>query len=346
MPRGRLGEDGDQPLLRRRPGRRAGGCGRRRPGPSPRCARRRRRRCAAGGGSSRMKRRQAVRRQRRDDPTVGRRPALVAVLAEEVEVAAGLGEGVADVVQAAQRERLSGGPAGDHGDRERLWRQREEDLRGVGVDVRLGRVVDDRREHPVEVEPDDGARQVGRQRVVPLAGRRRGELHGAKPTTPRTGGSGEGQPSSPVSTTVSRSSFMDSTAGWTRWMPRSRASSRPAALSRWREVDRGGRDGADPVVGADDLPPGAGRPVADAAGETGDAGVVVDLDVDLAAIDHRLGLLVGVGVGATGVSEGDAEGGAAAGVISRSVGAWSRVATKAIPAIATAMTLSITSGEG
>ena len=51
-------------------------------------------------------------------------------------------------------------------------------------------------------------------------------------------------------------------------------------------------------------------------------------------------------MGATGVADGDEDGGAAAGVISRSVGAWSRVATKAIPAIATAMMLSITSGEG
>ena len=215
---------------------------------------------AQQAGQLAHERREAVRRQRGDDPAVRRRPALVAVLAEEVEVAAGLGEGVADVVQAAERERLPGGPAGDHGDGERLVGQREEDLRRVGVDVGLGRVVDDRREHPVEVEPDDGARQLGRQRVVPLAGRRRGELHGAKPTTPRTGRSGEGQPSSPVSTTVSRSSFIG-LDGRLDALDAEVEGEQPArGLEPLGEVDGGGRDRADPVVGPDDLPPARRSP--------------------------------------------------------------------------------------
>ena len=54
-------------------------------------------------------------------------------------------------------------------------------------------------------------------------------------------------------------------------------------------VDRGGGDGAVPVVGADDLPADVAGLLGDASGQAGDGGVVVDLDVDLAALDGGLG---------------------------------------------------------
>ena len=149
--------------------------------------------------------------------------------------------------------------------------------------------------------------------------------------------------------TVSRSSFIAPSATAVRSMPRSRASCLAAAARAWRVVDGVGRDGAVPVVGADDLPAGAGGLLADGAGQAGDAGVVVDLDVDLVALD-RLGLRLGLrrrrlGSGRPAARWSAACRGAAA-TTSRSVGSSPRVATNAIAAMATATMLSITTGEG
>ena len=112
-------------------------------------------------------------------------------------------------------------------------------------------------------------------------------------------------------------------------------------------VDGAGRDGAVPVVGADDLPADGGGPVGDCAGQAGDAGVVVDLDVDLAALARQEPAWASPGSAswsARGVVLGSAS--RATVVTSRSVGSPPRVATKAIAAIATAITLSITTGDG
>ena len=137
---------------------------------------------------------------------------------------------------------------------------------------------------------------------------------------------------------VSRSRRIGSTAGAVRWMPRSSASVLAGPLEPLRVVDRGGRDGAVPVVGADDLPADVGGLVGDLAGEAGDAGVVVDLDVDLAALHGGLRLGLRLGFGARGSAAGVSLGCSWTTVVtSRSVGSLPRVATNATPAIATAM---------
>ncbi len=70
---------------------------------------------------------------------------------------------VADLVEAAEGQRLAGRAPRDDRDGAHDVAQRDEDLGRVGVDVRLGRVVDDRREDAVEVEADD---DLGRRRAT------------------------------------------------------------------------------------------------------------------------------------------------------------------------------------
>ena len=112
---------------------------------------------------------QALRGSGRDDPAVAGGPALVAVLAEEEQLLAVLADRVTDLVEPAQRQRLPGRSSGDDGDRADHVAQPDQDLGRVRVDVGLARLVDDRREHTVEVEADHdlvGGRHDG---VVALA---------------------------------------------------------------------------------------------------------------------------------------------------------------------------------
>ena len=95
-----------------------------------------------------------------------------------------LADGVADLVEAAEGQRLAGRAAGDHRDRGHHVRQLGQHLPGVGVDVRGLGVVHDRGQGPVEVEADDGLRGGADERGVPVFGLRGAELHGPNPTMP------------------------------------------------------------------------------------------------------------------------------------------------------------------
>ena len=105
-------------------GRRAGGCARRPRAPSPRP----RRPAASASRSSRGQLAheggEPARRLRRDHPPVGRGPALVAVLAEHEQLPPALADRVADLLEAAEVERLAGGAPGDHGHRAHLRGER------------------------------------------------------------------------------------------------------------------------------------------------------------------------------------------------------------------------------
>ena len=83
---------------------------------------------------------------------------------------AGVADRVAHLVEAAEGERLPGRAAGDHRDRGDHLGEVDQHLPRVGVDVRLRRVVHDRRQGPVEVEADDGGGRGGDERGVPVFG--------------------------------------------------------------------------------------------------------------------------------------------------------------------------------
>ena len=87
---GQLARSASAAARTRRRGRRGGGCARRRPGPCPRRRRRPRRRVRSTRGSSRSNVARPCGGRGVIDPAVGRGPALVAVLPEQVELAAGL----------------------------------------------------------------------------------------------------------------------------------------------------------------------------------------------------------------------------------------------------------------
>ena len=89
---------------------------------------------------------------------------------------------VADLVEPAEGERLTGRAAGDHRDRGHDVRQFDQHLPGVGVDVRGRGIVDDRGQRAVEVEADHGLRGGADQRGVPLLGLGERELHDPIPT--------------------------------------------------------------------------------------------------------------------------------------------------------------------
>src|SRR5205085_1364514 len=72
---------------------------------------------------------------------------------------------------------------GDDRDRADALGQLDEDLRGVGVDVRLLRVLHDRGQGAVEVEADHRAVGGRNQVVVPATWQAAGELHASEPTT-------------------------------------------------------------------------------------------------------------------------------------------------------------------
>jgi hypothetical protein len=97
---------------------------------------------------------QARRRLGRDHPALRRGPALVAVLTQDDQLAAVIGDGVSDLVEPTEREHLSGRATGDHRDRAHLSGKIVQDAAGIGVDARHVRVVHDRRQRPVEVERD------------------------------------------------------------------------------------------------------------------------------------------------------------------------------------------------
>ena len=84
---------------------------------------------------------------------------------------------VADLVQVTQGQRLTGRATGDHRDAAHVLGELDQQLGGLGVDVRLRRVLDDRGQSAIEVEPDHqlwgGAHELGvlRRRL------RGGELH-------------------------------------------------------------------------------------------------------------------------------------------------------------------------
>ena len=130
--------------------------------------------------------------------------------------------------------------------------------------------------------------------LLALAG---GEVHATHPTTQgqrsRTCRPGAGaQAASSVRTTVSRSSRIEPVAGTSAGDAQVEGQQLARGLEPGGVVDGRAGDGAVPVVGADDLPADVGRGPGVAAGQTGDAGVVVDLDVDVAAGDLALDRLL------------------------------------------------------
>ena len=92
---------------------------------------------------------------------------------------------VAHCLEPAQVQRLAGRTAGDHRDRAHLLGERDQDLGGVVVDVRRRRVLDDRGQRAVEVQPDDRVGGGPDERGVLLLALDRAELHG--PTPPHDG---------------------------------------------------------------------------------------------------------------------------------------------------------------
>jgi hypothetical protein len=101
---------------------------------------------------------------------------------EHVEVLAGVADRVADLLEAAEVQRLPRRPSGDHRDGGHLLGEPDQHLAGVGVDVRLRRVLDDRRQDAVEVQPHGGGGGHPHQGGVATLGLRRGEVHAGKPT--------------------------------------------------------------------------------------------------------------------------------------------------------------------
>ena len=159
------------------------------------------------------------------------------------------------------------------------------------------RVVDDRRQGAVEVEADDRPAGDAHELVVPPLPVGGGELH--EPTQPP-----ERPPRGAGRRNVANRSVervgqdqrepvpahrVDGGRGTPDAEVERQRLGRP--LEPLRVVDRRRRHGAVPVVGPDDLPADVGGTVGDLARQTGDAGVVVDLDVDLAALDGGLGRL-------------------------------------------------------
>ncbi len=140
---------------------------------------------AQQSGQVALEGRQPVRGAGPDHPAVGGAPALVAVLAEQVQVLAGVADRVADGLEPAEVERLAGRATGDHRDGEHLRGEVDEHAARVGVDVGPGRVVDDRGEGPVEVETDDALGRDTDQGGVPPFTLGRREVHGS--TQPRAG---------------------------------------------------------------------------------------------------------------------------------------------------------------
>ena len=102
------------------------------------------------------------------DPAVGRAPALVAVLAEDEELLAGVADRVADDLEPTEVERLPRRAAGDDRDGPHLLGQLDQHVGRVVVDVGGRRVLDDRCQGAVEVQPDDRVRGRPYERGVPL----------------------------------------------------------------------------------------------------------------------------------------------------------------------------------
>ena len=301
--------------------------------------------------------RQPVRRPRRDDPAVGGGPALVAVLAE-------------DVAAPCRRSPMAL-PTSSSPPRASAWRAGRPVITAIARDhvgeldqhvagasgwmwARL-RVVDDRGQGAVEVEArprprrprGPGRRTAARPRwsvnsmAPPNHGRRRAG-------SPSHGTWRARQAASAVRITVSRSRRIGSIAGLERLDAEVERQHLGGGLEPRREVDGRGRGWCRTSCRSRRRSSRRRWPVAATpAGEAGDAGVVVDLDVDLAALDRRLGLLrlLRSGSGLRGVGVGRRLRRETV-VTSRSVGSWSWVATSATPAIATAMMLSITTGDG
>ncbi len=159
---------------------------------------------------------------------------------KQVQLLAVLADGVADLLEPTEVEGLPRGPAGDHRDRGDHVGEVDQHLGGIGVDVRLLRVVHDRGEGAVEVEADDRAARGAHERGVLLLPLGRGELHVPTLSSGSSGscragrhraGSGAAQDSGAVRISVSRSIRIGSTAGAVRLMPRSSASCFAAGLS-------------------------------------------------------------------------------------------------------------------
>ena len=165
------------------------------------------------------------------------------------------------------------------------------DLRGVGVDVRLvgSSTIGD--STPSKSSPTTISSARATSVGVALLGCCGGELHGqSQPRGRVVEQASTSQAASAVSTIVSRSIFIGSTASAVRPMPEVERELLGLGLEARGVVDGGGGDGAEPVVLADDLPADLGGLGRGGRCQALDAGVVEDLDVHLAALDRRLRL--------------------------------------------------------
>ena len=92
-------------------------------------------------------------------------------------------DGVADLVETAEGQRLAGRTSGDDRDRAHDVASATRTSGASGwMCASLG-LVDDRREDAVEVEADDDLVDGADEGVVPLTGLGGGELHAPQPTT-------------------------------------------------------------------------------------------------------------------------------------------------------------------
>jgi hypothetical protein len=135
-------------------------------------------RLAQHRGELALEGRQPGRRSGRADPLLGRRPPLVAVLAEDEELGATVEHRVAQGVEVTHRDRLAGRSTRDHRDRTHHLGQLQQRAGRTGVQAGGFGVVDHRGQRAVEVEAHDRAAEDVAYGVVVGACVVGGELHG------------------------------------------------------------------------------------------------------------------------------------------------------------------------
>ena len=263
------------------------GVARRRPGAAPTGSSRSKVASPCGGRGERIR------------CSVGR-PALVAVLAEDEELGAAVEHRVAERVEVAQGERLAGRAAGDHRDGAHHLGQLERATPGASGCRRAASGSSTiGRERAVEVEADDDSVEDVAYGVVVGARAVGGELHG-----PSQSRADDDRRSGPRSRGGVRRSLRGVGGEDDREpVQLHRADGRGGALDAEvegqllaggleprREVDRGGRDRCRTSCPRRRLPADRGGLGGGGGGQALDAGVVEDLDVDLAALDLRLRL--------------------------------------------------------
>ena len=192
---------------------------------------------------------------------------------------------VGDLLQPTELDHLASRAAGDEGDRAHVARPRPRAQRARRMDHGSGRVGHDRCQRAVEVQAHDRVAGDGDHGVVPTAHLRAEELH--VPSQPR----------------IPPAAFAGDSAGQDDRQPvephrRDRGpepvdpevlAEQPGLRLQPRRVVHGARrDGAVPVVGADDLPARARGRAAVLPRQPGDPGVVVDLDVGPVTADRGL----------------------------------------------------------